>query len=246
MAADVFSELNTDRSSFEQSICPSVCSGYVVGGFKVKSMLFTNEQKAAWVNALAPIAKAYTQSAAFKKQYADLKTSGMPEAADKQPSMAEQLKTVKANTQSGIEMMEKMKNNAPADQKKAIDEQIDNLKKNLADMDVHPEKYTLADDQVKKLNDMMEADYKQKVEEYNASFPDDPNIMIKKRLQEFLALSATVDFNAKTHKGDNGLYYFDEEDYQHKDGQWKTIYRAGKPACDAARSFAEKWLQELH
>ena len=70
--------------------------------------------------------------------------------------------------------------------------------------------------------------------------PADPQEMIKKRLQEFLALSATVDFEARL----NGTVFANPE-YESKSDQWKMCYRAGKPVIDAAREEAEAWLKEL-
>ncbi len=33
--------------------------------------------------------------------------------------------------------------------------------------------------------------------------------------------------------------------YEKKPAEWKMAYRAGKPAVDAARTFAKAWLAEL-
>ena len=38
---------------------------------------------------------------------------------------------------------------------------------------------------------------------------------------------------------------FENPDYERKDSQWKYMYRAGKPAVDAARSLAQDWLKSL-
>lgn len=71
-------------------------------------------------------------------------------------------------------------------------------------------------------------------------YPSDPREMIRKRLQEFLDLSATVDFDATTVSG-----RFENPAYEAKSNQWKMCYRAGKPVVEAARAEAQAWLGEL-
>jgi len=33
--------------------------------------------------------------------------------------------------------------------------------------------------------------------------------------------------------------------YERKQKEWKLAFRAGKPATDAMRAFAQKWITEL-
>ena len=70
--------------------------------------------------------------------------------------------------------------------------------------------------------------------------PADPEELIRKRLQEFLDISATVDFDAEL----NG-YSFADKRYEAKGNQWKMCYRAGREVIAAAREEAKKWLAEL-
>ena len=70
--------------------------------------------------------------------------------------------------------------------------------------------------------------------------PADPDELIRKRLQEFLDISATVDFDAEL----NG-YSFADKRYESKSNQWKMCYRAGREVITAAREEAKKWLAEL-
>lgn len=70
--------------------------------------------------------------------------------------------------------------------------------------------------------------------------PSDPNELIKTRLEEFLDISATVDFDAQL----NGRAFADPA-YESKSPQWKLCYRAGKEVVEAAREDAQAWLKEL-
>jgi hypothetical protein len=71
-------------------------------------------------------------------------------------------------------------------------------------------------------------------------YPSDPNKLIKKRLEEFLSVSESVDFDAKL----NGSMFVNP-DYESKDDKWKMCYRAGREVIGAAREEAQKWVKEL-
>jgi hypothetical protein len=71
-------------------------------------------------------------------------------------------------------------------------------------------------------------------------YPADPAELIKKRLQSFMDVSATVDFDATL----NGSQFANPE-YEKKSDQWKMCYRAGKAVITAAREEVAQWLKEL-
>lgn len=71
-------------------------------------------------------------------------------------------------------------------------------------------------------------------------YPANANDLIRQRLKDFLAISATVDFDAKL----NGSMFANPE-YESKSGEWKMCFRAGKAVVQAAREEAEAWLKEL-
>jgi len=76
--------------------------------------------------------------------------------------------------------------------------------------------------------------------EDDKKLPADPNELIKKRLEKFMEISATVDFEATL----NGTQ-FANPDYEKKSDQWKMCYRAGKAVITAAREEVAAWLKEL-
>lgn len=89
-------------------------------------------------------------------------------------------------------------------------------------------------------NAQRQQEYQQHLAKFQAEHPADPREAIHRALNEFLALSASVDFNAKVVNG-----RFVDPVYQGKDDQWKRCFRAGKPAVDAARDVAQGWLQQV-
>ena len=71
-------------------------------------------------------------------------------------------------------------------------------------------------------------------------YPANPDELIKKRLESFMEISATVDFDAQL----NGSMFANPE-YEKKSDQWKMCFRAGKAVIAAAREEVATWLKEL-
>ena len=79
---------------------------------------------------------------------------------------------------------------------------------------------------------------------WEKDFPEDPAVVVKAKLEQYLDLVATVDFNAKL--SDPGKYKikkFVNSDYESKSPQWKACYRAGKEVNTAVTAFVKAWLQ---
>ncbi|WP_302861461.1 hypothetical protein [Mucilaginibacter sp. L3T2-6] len=70
--------------------------------------------------------------------------------------------------------------------------------------------------------------------------PTNPKEIIKKRLEEFLKVSATVNFDAKL----NGRLFADVQ-YEAESSQWKMYYRAGRPVIEAAQAEVKSWLETM-
>ncbi len=77
---------------------------------------------------------------------------------------------------------------------------------------------------------------------WEKAFPLDPAIIIKKRLQEYLQLVATVDFTAKL-TGSGKRQTFVNPAYEKKSLKWKAAYRAGKEVNDVVTAFVKEWLK---
>ena len=68
--------------------------------------------------------------------------------------------------------------------------------------------------------------------------------LLKNRLQDFISLSETVDFEARLIPiGRKQL--FANPVYEHKPAEWKFLYRLGKEPANEACLFAKQWLAEL-
>lgn len=86
------------------------------------------------------------------------------------------------------------------------------------------------------------AEYHTRLAQYRASA--NPNLIIRKRLREFIELAESVDFNAKVENQGHKLEFVRDE-YSNQSSEWKLLYRIGREPVLAARDMARTWLSEL-
>jgi len=78
---------------------------------------------------------------------------------------------------------------------------------------------------------------------WEKTYPANPAAIIKKRLEEYLQVAATLDFTAKL-TGTGKKQTFVNPVYEKKSLKWKAIYRAGKEVNDVVAVFIKDWLKE--
>lgn len=134
---------------------------------------------------------------------------------------------------------------------------LTSLKKDLIVLDMNIKNYPndkayvaeqtkLRDETQASINSIMEASKKPfpNRELWEKAFPANPEVLVKKRLQDYLALVSTVDFSAKLSEPDNyKIQKFVNPVYEKKSPQWKACYRAGKEVNDVFTSFVKEWLK---
>ena len=79
-------------------------------------------------------------------------------------------------------------------------------------------------------------------DKWEKAYPVDPAVLVKKKLQEYLTLVATVDFNATLSAYENKKV-FTNPAYEKKSLKWKGIYRAGKEVNDVLTAFVKDWMK---
>lgn len=79
---------------------------------------------------------------------------------------------------------------------------------------------------------------------WEQTYPENPAVFVKKRLEEYVALVATVDFDAKLTEPDNyKIQKFVNPVYEKKNEKWKACYRAGKEVNGVITGFVKEWLK---
>lgn len=180
--------------------------------------------KSAAALELAQYIKSYTQSEEFKLAYEKLRQEHKP-TFEPDPMPEATINTMKET----LATMEDMANNKDftAYMSKA---DLDNMHEGIEDMRM----------EIQKAMDPTPNKTK-----WEKEYPANINVLVKKRLEDYLALSATVDYNAQLTTNQYNKKIFVNPDYERKSASWKACFRAGKEVNDQMRAFAEKWIKEL-
>jgi DNA-binding transcriptional regulator YiaG len=237
------SEENAQNSIF------SNCSGptfYLPNLRNIKGM--ANGERVSTVETVGNYVKDFVSSKEFVKRYNEYRESQKPSPPEKPQSSDELKNQQREDLKKSIEDMKVTKSQMPADQQGMFDETIKTLKEQLKELD-NPDNPMFSAE----MDKMMQENYAQQLETYKKDLSDwekkypadNPNGMVKKWLEEFVATTKDVDFNAKTALDEKGRSLFVKQEYESKDYLWKICFRAGKETIESARKFAQAWLSEL-
>lgn len=240
-ANPLLEELSVRESEAQDGFFNGIWEGsaYVPGGQRVFRAA-APARKAAIVGGIGAMLKAYTRTAAFRTRYAEYWDANRPQPPAAPKSSADR---DKETDESIAKMEESIKSMAP-EMRKQMEEMVKQVKAQQAAM----RNDTQMQQMIESASNQQEQDARQRhqaaVRKYETDHPKNPDDLIANRLREFLALSATVDYEARLVKS-GGLMRFERAEFEAKPAEWKLCFRAGKDAADAARAFASEWLKEL-
>lgn len=136
---------------------------------------------------------------------------------------------------------------ASESQKARLQATIVHLEKTIKELKtMSPKQDSMMNQMFVKMRDDALIDYTHQMEFWKERFPENGKQFVKARLDEYLALAASVDFSAQLKPGPNGVLVFVEPEYENKSYQWKMCYRAGRDANIAAMKIVRDWLRELN
>jgi hypothetical protein len=245
MYADLWQQLGITKTDGSKQITESMMFGHLqfYGARNIKKI--ASGDRAGVAKDLLNYTKQYVNSEAFRKEYSTNRLSSRPiapEAAKTETQIREErIKDMKKD----IVDMEKAIRNAQPEYKKIFEDNLVLQQKALKEFE-DPNNKTL-----KIMVKSEQSNYQYKVDRYNKamkeweeSMPENPMVLVKKRLQEVLDITKDVDFNAAlTEK--YGKKVFVNQAYERKHANWKYAFRAGKEVTETVRAFAEQWIKEI-
>ena len=243
-AADVLSVLGITPLAARQAVLSVINSGVFNPGlpaaaFKLMPAAARAEAAAAGVAWL----KVYTASAEFKQQYVQIRESHKPAPPEFAGTPEDELKKADEEQNQQAEESKKALAALPANQRAQIEEVMKAAQAAAAQLNT-PEMRKMRLDGIKAVRAERTTQYQQELATWKRDYPESAGPVIARRLREFLAASAEVDFAARL-TSRNGKMVFENPAYEQKPGQWKMCYRAGKEATAAARAATQAWLKEL-
>ena len=241
---DFLKQLGITKQEANEKITNSFLGGSLnYYGIKNLKTIVVND-RAEIVRDVSIYAKQHANSAEYIKQYTSLKENNKPKAR-KFETPEEMRNNMITQAKEGVKNTEESLKKAPADMKSIFEKTLESARQNLKNAEDPNNKYIKSYTQnfpafEKQMQTLQENDLKA----WEAKYPTNHLLFIKGRLQEFLEATKDVDFNAQLTER-NGKKYFVNPDYERKNYRWKMAFRAGKDAVQAARSFAEQWMNEI-
>jgi len=242
---EILAKLNLAPTAAKESVILALASGNAYNEAAIKAFkVLPAAARSAVVSAGLGWIKAFAASAEFKAAYNEFREGKKPQRPAPRPSADEQTKKMKADMEKNIAEMRKNMAAMDAETKKAMEGAIKEMRAQMEKMEKDPGQRDL----MRQIAEMSAAEdqkhYDGELKTWEEKFPADPRALIKRRIGEFLAASADVDYAAKlVPRGD--LLVFADEGYERKPAAWKLCFRAGREATATARAFAKVWLAEL-
>jgi hypothetical protein len=245
-ADDILAQFKQTRAKGEEAVMSAVWAGgspYIDGSWAIFRAL-SPEARASAVRAAADFARAYASSDTFKKQYAASRASQTPKPPTPPKSWAEQHAEQNAQFAKSVADMKANLPKMPANMQKSMQDTIDQMQAQHEAQEKDTELQAMMEKSVTMGFENQKQQYAHELKQFELDHPEDPNVLIVKRLNEFLAMSATVPASAEL-TAVNGKMKFADRSLEGKPYFWKQCYRAGKPSVDAAREAAQAWLKAL-
>lgn len=213
----------------------------------------TAEVRVAMINGALTWAKEYTESPEFEKRYATTRRDAEPRLPGRRTwSAEEEISRRQAFLEQRIATEKKRLDEPPSPRQTPEQQQArrKSTEERIKNMETDRTRYidAVARAEMRRPFEAEEKDVKQAHARWEEDYPADVRVAIAKRLRQFLALSATVDFGAKLVPCKNSWQHhscFADPTYEKKPEEWKRCYRAGKQPVEAARAFATNWLSAL-
>jgi hypothetical protein len=241
---DFLKQLGLTKPGAEEKIRQGVLGGSLdIYGIKgLKSIAAGN--RAAVASDILAYTKRYVSTADFIKNYNEMRDQYKPKF-QKLQTPEEMRSEMIANQKKGIAQIEETIKKSDATNKPIFEKVLISAKEDLKKVEdpnnKHIVAYTKNYEQAVKQN---QQNYDRQIADWEAKYPSNHLLYVKKRLQGFLDETADIDFEAELITK-NGKKYFANRAYESKGNRWKLAFRAGKDVITTARAFTEKWMNEI-
>ncbi len=199
----------------------------------------------AFVKAFLATVKAGTQTNTFRADYAKRRASAKPQPPKDNGSADDQVSAQQARQRKQIEDTKKQIASMPANMQPQMLAMIQKMEDDMKKQDADSRYQSMLKQGAELQGQEDQKRYERDSADWQIRFPENPDELIAKRLKEFLALSAEIDFGAQLTASGKGVSRFADAQYEKKSSEWKLCFRAGREPVAAARAFAQEWLKQL-
>lgn len=245
-AQAITAQLGITEGRAREAVFDSFMAGAV--SLAGKAEVFTaasSQARVAMVGAATTLARAFVESDEFTRRYADHRAANGPDSLPDEPTADQVLAKQRAGFEQQVEALRKqfVDDAITPEQRATLEEGFEAMRARFTEMEKGPRR-TEMEEMLKIQRSQQVNAHAAAAREFDALYPADPRAFVALRLRRFLDITRDVDFTAKLVE-QNKKQKFAESALEAKPGEWKLCFRAGKPATDAAREFARKWLADL-
>lgn len=244
LADDFLKQLGITQQAADEKIANSILGGYIDSyGIRNAKNIALGNRKAVTLDLLNYIKK-YTGSAAFEKEYNEMKDRYKP--TEYIPQTPEEMRSeMISDAKSAVVKSEEMLRKSDPSFKTIFEKNVEDSKKALKDAEDPNNKHYIAyTKNYPQAVKNYKAGYERAIADWNTKYPSNPLLFVKKRIEEFLNATKDIDFTAELTER-NGKKIFVNPEYERKNNRWKMAFRAGREVVEPARDFVQKWFAEM-
>lgn len=195
------------------------------------------------VNFALNLARTFAETDDFKRRYADHREANGPDPLPEEQTADAVLAKQRAGFENQVAEMRKLFDQITPEQRATLEEGWKDMRDQLTAMEKGEKRKELDGmlteqraEQVRQRDDAIKA--------FEKRYPSDHRTLVAMRLRHFLEATSDVAYDAQL-VDKNKKKVFADAAFEGKPAEWKMAFRAGKPATDTARAFAQKWLADL-
>lgn len=243
-AQDHLATLGISEGRAREAVFDSFVTDAVsIAGKPAAFLAMTPAARVALVNFTLNLARTFVDSDEFKRRYADHREANGPDPLPEEQTADAILAKQRAGFENQVAEMRKLFDQITPEQRATLEEGWKDMRDQLTAME-KGERRQQIDANLKEQRADQVRQRDAAVKEFEKTFPSDHRALVAMRLRHFLDVTSDVAYDAQLVDKDKKKV-FANATLEAKPAEWKMAYRAGKPATDAARSFAQKWLADL-
>lgn len=238
------SEGRAREAIFDSFIADSVS----LAGKPAAFIAMAPQARVALVTFALTTARTFAESDEFKKRYAEHREANGPDPLPAEESVDAIFAKERDNFEAQVAGMRKLFDQITPEQIATLEQGWTEMRQRFADMQ-SGERRKEIEGILKDQRAELVREHDEAMKKLEAAYPADPRALVAMRLRRFLDVTKDVAFGAQlvdTSSGNGAKKkVFADAALEAKPAEWKLCFRAGKPATDAARAFARKWLSDL-
>jgi hypothetical protein len=243
-AQDHLATLGITEGRAKEAVFDSFMSGAVsVAGKPAAFIAMSPQARVGLVDFALRLARTFVESDDFKRRYADHREANGPDPLPEEQTAEQVFQRQRAGFENQVAEMRKLFDQITPEQRATLEAGWEDMRGQLDAMEKGDKRKEI-EGLLKDERDAQVRDRDAAMKAFEKVYPADARVLVAMRLRRFLDVTSDVNFSAQLVEKDNKKRFADPA-LEAMPAEWKLAFRAGKPATDAARAFAQKWLADL-